>query len=118
MGRDQVVVGDVDEQVVEQETLERGKCAGRVDALSCLGRESTDCDHDSGLVVVARHISRESLDLLNAHSVVLHEFNIDGTALGHGSRVDGGGWWGVLLNHSLGGARGEGQLGATAMRLD
>lgn len=117
MGGNKVVVGDVDEQIVQQETLERGEGAGRVDALSCLWRESTDCDHDSGLVVVARHISCESLDLLDAHSVVLHEFNVDGTALGLGSRVDGGGWWGVLLDHSLGGARGEGQLGATAMRL-
>lgn len=110
------MVGDVDEQVLQQETLERGEGAGRIDTLSCLGRQRTNRHHYAGLVVVARHIRCKTLDLLDAHGVVLHEFDVDGAALRLGRGVDGGRGRRVLLHHGLGGARGEGQLRTAVVR--
>lgn len=106
------MVGDVDEQVLEQEALEGGESAGGVDALARLRRQGADGDHDAGLETVGVHVGGESLDLFDAHGVLHHELDPNHSTFWFGIRVGGRGWWGVFLDHELGGTRGEGKLSA------
>lgn len=117
MRGDQIVVGDVDEQVLEQEALERGEGAGGVDALARLRRQGADGDHDASLVTVGVHVGCETLDLFDTHGVLHHELYPDTSAFWFGIRVGGCGRRGVFLHHQFGGTGGKGELGAAVCHI-
>lgn len=107
VGGDEVVVGDVDQQVLEQEALDLGVGGGGADGLARLRGQRADGNHNTGAEVARRHGLHELLDLLDAHVVLGHELDVDLAALGIGVRVRRRGRWCGFPDHLLAWAGGE-----------
>lgn len=108
---DQLVAGDVHEEILLQEHLDVGVVASTIDDATGLGGDGAVGDHDARLVAVLVAEGDKLLHLLHTDAArVGDEFDVDRADVDLGVWV-GGGWLdGVLLHHIFAGRRGEGHL--------
>lgn len=104
---DQLVVGNIDKQVVLEETLDLGEGLDAGERLAGGGRQGNVGDHDARLVVVRDDVRRELADLAHAERLVGEELDPDGAAVRDWVGLVGRGWGGELSQHGLAGTGGE-----------
>lgn len=98
VGGDELVVGDVDEEVLLEEAFDAGKVLDGHEALAGRGGQGGVGDHDAGLVVVADDVGQELADAGHAEGLVGDELDPDGAHVGDGFGVLRRRRGGVLLD--------------------